>query len=220
VHANNVVLDRLVPQDAAASALSHSDPENVRYQGWDSPLSRDEARTFITSAVDEPLIAGSAAQLAIRHAVGAPLAGDLYLARPQDRQREVELGITLVPGFGGRGLAAEAVRLAVDTAFAAAPGPVAVHRVVAVVDVDNLRSRRLFEQLGFRLEGRLVLSGQRRDGSFADELVLAVVRGEWWNGDTGEPVAGGWPAIEVDTRGQLDVAQLARQVRSRAGRGR
>ena len=57
-----------------------------------------------------------------------------------------------------------------------------VERLVAVVDVDNVRSRRLFERLGFRLVAPHVGTGQRRDGTVADEVELAMTARHWHEG--------------------------------------
>ena len=165
-----VVIDRLVPTDAPALARSHSDPDNARYQGWRTPLSPAEARELIDEVRHaEPSTPGVGVQLAIRETAGGPLAGDLYLARTEQPDT-VEIGITLVPGFHGRGLATAAVATVLDLLFAQDPPGGPVSRVVAILDVDNERSRSLFERVGFRLQARHAGSGQRRDGTPADEL--------------------------------------------------
>jgi RimJ/RimL family protein N-acetyltransferase len=136
VTGDGVVIDRLVAGDAAALARSHSDPENARFQGWKSPLSEEEALAFIEEHATATPADG--VQLAIREHLGGELAGDLYLHQVDD---VMEVGITLVPGFGGRGLATSTI--------AAVAG--AVGALTAWVHVDNVRSRALFERLGFRL---------------------------------------------------------------------
>ena len=133
---DGVFVDRLVPGDAPALSRSHSDPDNARFQGWQSPLSEEEALAFI--AEHATATAEEGVQLAIRERPGGELAGDLYLHRAGD---VIEVGITLVPGFGGRGLATATI-----VAVAAAVGPLR-----AWVHDDNVRSRALFERLGFRL---------------------------------------------------------------------
>ena len=42
---------------------------------------------------------------------------------------------------------------------------------------------------------------------------------ELWNDEVAEPVAGGWPVLEVDTSGSVDVKALAQRVRRAAGSG-
>lgn len=173
-----VVIDRLVPTDAPALARSHSDPGNARHQGWRSPLSEADALHFIEQeSGTEPLLPGSAVQLAIRETAGGDLAGDLYVDRPAAGPWSVEVGITLVPGLHGRGIATRAVTALLDAAFGT--DPAGIHRVVAGLDIDNIRSRALFERLGFRLEAHHVRSSRRRDGTFADELIFAMSREQW-----------------------------------------
>lgn len=178
-----VLIDRLVVADAPALAASHSDPDNARFQGWESPLAPAEAQRFIEAQTGiEPLAPGSAVQLAIREAAGGPLAGDLYLDRSGKNPQAVEVGITLVPDFHGRGLATAAVAATLDAVFSPDVPAGPVERLVAVVDVDNVRSRRLFERLGFRLVARHVGTGQRRDGTVADEVELAMTARHWHEG--------------------------------------
>jgi ribosomal-protein-alanine N-acetyltransferase len=75
------------------------------------------------------------------------------------------LGFSLDGGRVGRGLMAEALRLALAHAFA--PGGLALHRVQASHLPRNLRSARLLARLGFRVEGRarryLRIAGAWRD---------------------------------------------------------
>ncbi len=74
----------------------------------------------------------------------------------------------------GRGLGRAAVRLLVDHVF----GHSELRRLMALVAVDNLPSRRLAESLGFVHEGTLrhhfVV-----DGRPVDEAIYAVLRSEW-----------------------------------------
>lgn len=147
---DGVVIEPLVADDAPALAESHSDTDNARHQGWKSPLSEAEALAFIgEQPTVESLAPGLAVQLAIREAEGGPLAGDLYLFRSEAAPETLEVGITLAPGFHHRGLATAAIRAVVDAARVAGIG-----RVMATVDVGNVRSRALFERLGFSLEER------------------------------------------------------------------
>jgi hypothetical protein len=53
-------------------------------------------------------------------------------------------------------------------------------------------------------------AGSRAGGHF-DDLRTDE---ELWNDDVAEPVAGGWPVIEVDTSQPVDIHALARQILS------
>lgn len=183
-----VLIDRLVPDDAPTLARSHSDPVNAWYQDWQSPLSEAEARRLIEAQIDsEHLAPGSGVQLAIRETTGGPLVGDLYLARSEATPGCVEVGITLVPGFHGHGLATAAIAAVLDEMFDRVVPGRPVSRMVAVLDAGNVRSRALFERLGFRLEAHHRGSGRRRDGTLADELVFVMTDRKWDEAHRAQP---------------------------------
>lgn len=52
-------------------------------------------------------------------------------------------------------------------------------------------------------------AGSRHAGHF-DSIRAAD---ELWNDEVSEPVAGGWPILEVDTTGSIDVPQIVRRIR-------
>ena len=56
-------------------------------------------------------------------------------------------------------------------------------------------------------------AGSRHGGHFDEQRTSA----ELWNDENSEPVAGGWPVVEVDTTRFVDVARLTRRVRSAFG---
>ncbi|WP_172803183.1 GNAT family N-acetyltransferase [Alloactinosynnema sp. L-07] len=158
------MIDRLAPADAEVLSVSHSDPDNARFQGWPSPLSPADALAFIESMGEATFAVGTGIQLAIRESPGGPLVGDLYVAR--ERAEAVELGITLVPGHQSRGLATAAVTAMTNALLAGLP----ITTVEAICDVDNTRSAALFERAGFRFRERTTASWTRRDGTVTDEL--------------------------------------------------
>ena len=169
---DRVVVDRFADADTAALSRSHSDPGNARYQDWRFPLSEADARSFIDDQQGIEVIApGEAVQLALRETEAGPLAGDVYLARSKDTPTEVEVGITLVPGFHGRGLATRGIAALVHALRGDGVAPPALRRVVAIVEVGNDRSRALFERLGFQVDGRLEGERDGRDGTPVDEIV-------------------------------------------------
>jgi ribosomal-protein-alanine N-acetyltransferase len=83
------------------------------------------------------------------------------------------LGYWLDEAHGGRGIATEAVRQAVDHAF----GPAGLHRVQAAVIPRNVPSLRVLEKLGFREEGY----AERYlciDGVWEDHRLFALTRAD------------------------------------------
>ena len=67
-----------------------------------------------------------------------------------------------------------AVRCMLDVAFGAA----GLHRVVIRCAVENVRSRRVAERLGFRVEG-LLREAQWVGGRFLDQHLYALLRREF-----------------------------------------
>jgi predicted kinase len=59
-------------------------------------------------------------------------------------------------------------------------------------------------------ETRYQLRAGTRDAGHFDQV---RTRDELWNDAISEPVAGGWPVIEVDTNDQVDLSKLARRIR-------
>ncbi len=171
-----VVIDRLAVGDAAALSASHSDVDNARHQGWQSPLSEDEAQGFIDEMADVEVLGPEGVQLALREQAGGPLIGDLYLVRAAEPD-VVEVGLTLVPGAHGRGLATAAVRAVL--AALCEDRALGVRRVDAYLDEANERSAALFDRLGFLPLARLEGASTRRDGTSGDELHFALDRHTW-----------------------------------------
>jgi RimJ/RimL family protein N-acetyltransferase len=149
----------------------------------------DEVTRWVTSRpVDAAAwIAGSAAMLRDQLVleVDGRVVGDL-MVRVEDAwaQREVahlaagtqaELGWTLDPAVGGRGLATEAVRAALRIAFEG----LGVRRVVASAFADNGPSLRLAERVGMRRESYAVADSLHRDLGWIDGVGYALLAEEW-----------------------------------------
>ncbi|RIJ56280.1 GNAT family N-acetyltransferase [Clavibacter phaseoli] len=149
----------------------------------------DDVTRWVTSRpVDEAAwIAGSAAMLRDQLVLelDGRVVGDV-MVRVEDAwaQREVahlavgtqaELGWTLDPAVGGRGLATEAVRAALRIAFEG----LGVRRVVASAFADNAPSLRLAERVGMRRESYAVADSLHRDLGWIDGVGYALLAEEW-----------------------------------------
>jgi RimJ/RimL family protein N-acetyltransferase len=175
----DVVTERLVlrdlrPDDAEAMFAYRSDPEIMRYQGWD-PESLGDVREFIAgNRAYAPYAPGSWRQFAITLRASGTMIGDCGVHVPADKPEQAEFGITVAPAFQGRGYASEALsallRLVFDT--------LGKHRVFASVDPRNAPSIALFERAGFRKEAHHVESLWLM-GEWVDDVILAMLRREW-----------------------------------------
>lgn len=106
--------------------------------------------------------------------------GTCTLFRFERRHRRAEIGYALRRDRWGRGIATEAVSLALDWGFRT----LGLHRVEADIDPRNLPSRKLLDRLGFASEGvlreRFFIGDEVTDseifGLLADDWRKNVVR--------------------------------------------
>jgi len=175
----DVVTERLVlrdlrPDDAEAMFAYRSDPEIMRYQGWD-PQSLADVRGFIAdNAGYEAFAPGSWRQFAIARRSDGAMLGDCGVHVPADKPEQAEFGITVAPAFQGRGYASEALRALLRLVF----DTLGKHRAFASVDPRNAPSIALFERAGFRKEAHHVES-LWLTGEWVDDVILAMLRREW-----------------------------------------
>ena len=92
--------------------------------------------------------------------------------------RKTEIGYWLGASFQGKGLITKSCRVLVNHAFAG----LKLNRVEMHCAVENRRSRRIPERLGFRQEGTLLQAEWMHD-HFNDLVVYAMLAGDWRTGD-------------------------------------
>ncbi len=91
------------------------------------------------------------------------------------RARSTEIGLVVGDRSAwGMGLGTEATELLVRFAFAT----LNLHRVALRVYEDNAPARRVYEKVGFVLEGRQ-RDGDYREGRYRDVLLYSLLRPEW-----------------------------------------
>ena len=151
-------------------------PEVARWIGWVA-----EDLELYRARYSEP--GRLAATLVVEHE--GTVIGDLMVrvedawaqAEVADQARGVqaELGWTLDPAHGGRGLATEAVSEVVRIAFL----DLGLRRVTAHCFADNTASWRLMERVGMRCETRARADALHRSGRWLDGLTYALLAEEW-----------------------------------------
>lgn len=143
-----IALRRLRVADLDAFQAYRADPVLGLYQGW-TPMAEDAARAFLARMAMQPFgLRGEWLQLGIADRASDQLIGDigLCLSAP-GRPSQAELGFTLAVAWQGRGLAGEAVRVALTLLF----GHSDIERAVAITDVRNAASIRLLRAVGMEL---------------------------------------------------------------------
>jgi [ribosomal protein S5]-alanine N-acetyltransferase len=88
---------------------------------------------------------------------------------------EFELGYVVDQAYEGQGYATEAVKAALQFVFE----HLQAHRVHLRCDATNVRSARLAERCGFRLEGRFRENKAVAAGEYHDTLHYGLLRGEF-----------------------------------------
>ena len=147
-------------------AMRFANDEELR--GWLRfwrPTTQDEERAWLRGAQqsDEPT-------WIIEHE--ARPVGTLALTQWDRVSRTAELGVGVLDGRS-TGLGGEAISLALDHAF----GEMGLQRVHLHVYADN-PAVRLYERLGFRIEGTLRRHAWKR-GAYRDQHVMGLLREEW-----------------------------------------
>jgi putative acetyltransferase len=83
-----------------------------------------------------------------------------------------DLTVAVDPDWQGRGVGSALFRLLIDTARAMEPP---VGRIELGTGANNLGAQRLYQRLGFRIEGRLPGRGRHPDGSVEDDIVMGLL---------------------------------------------
>jgi RimJ/RimL family protein N-acetyltransferase len=170
---DRLVLREWVPSDAADMLSFRGDPE-VQYFNSEPMREVSEATALI-----EELRAGYAGHRSIHWAV---------TVRPDDRpvglfgfnywqrfHRRAEIGYDLVRTHWGRGLAYEGMAAIVAFGF----GELGLHRIETETILDNVRSVRLLERLGFQREGVRREYSLEADGVFHASTVWGLLEQEY-----------------------------------------
>lgn len=104
--------------------------------------------------------------------------GEIHLSRlptGATHHRWTEIGIDILPGFQKRGYGREAIEWALDYAFRRA----GMHRVRIRGFEWNVGALRLYESLGFKVEGR-EREALWHEGRWWDGIEMGMLEGEWW----------------------------------------
>lgn len=162
------VIRRLDPdRDSPALHAIFGDEESCRY--LPDPARKTEVQTLAQirrwtdgcedtswAVIDEP---------------AGPCLGRVAAYRPGEDAEVWEVACMILPAARGRGLARRALTQALDYTFEAK----GARRIFADIDPDNIPSKRTFEKLGFRFEGRLRALWKTHIG-VRDTLLYALLR--------------------------------------------
>jgi RimJ/RimL family protein N-acetyltransferase len=174
INTSRLVIRSFQDADREAFLSYRNDPEVARYQSWDT-ISAPRAQAFIQEQKGlTPGVPGQWFQFAIALKDTDQVIGDVGLHVQVHDARQAQFGITLNRAYQGMGLATEALTAVLDYAFI----NLDLHRLIAIVDVENERSAALMERVGLRREGHFLKNAWFK-GHWADEYLYAVLQAEW-----------------------------------------
>lgn len=157
--------------DVDALYALFSDPQVTRH--WSFPSWTRPAQALDYLDLRRSLVPPAVYCWVIADAADA-LIGTLTLFVLHGEPRRGELGYALSPAQQGRGLAGEALRLALEHAFTTLD----LERIEADVDPRNEPSWRLLERIGFRREA--LLHDRCRSGNeVGDAAIYGLARVDW-----------------------------------------
>jgi ribosomal-protein-serine acetyltransferase len=166
---DGVEVRMLEPHDAEeVYAVVQADRERLKARmPWAEGATIETTRAFIEANV------ASKGMDALGIYVHGAFAGGIGI-RPDELERDAEIGYWIASAYEGRGLVTRACRALIDHAF----DELELHRITIRVAPDNARSRAIPERLGFTQEGVMREAGRTALGH-NDLVVYGLLDREW-----------------------------------------
>jgi RimJ/RimL family protein N-acetyltransferase len=158
-----------------------SRPEVTRYLLYDA-RDRDQVRAVLGERIRADSFERDAVDLAVVLPDTGTLIGDVVLFLRSREHRQGEIGYLFHPDYGGRGYATEAAAALLRLGF----DGYGLHRIIGRIDARNTASARVLERLGMRREAHFV-QNEIVKGEWTDEIVYALLEGEWRSKQAGRP---------------------------------
>ena len=169
-----LLIRNLKLEDLSDFHLYRSNPEVTRYQGFDV-MTIDQAKEFIQGQLGKEFgSAGEWGQYGIENKDTGKIVGDCAIKLHQNDTRIAEIGITISHLEQQKGYAKEVLSGILFFLF----NTKHIHRVVEIVDTENVASIRLLKSLGFRPEGHFIENIFFK-GKWGSEFQYAMLKKEW-----------------------------------------
>jgi [ribosomal protein S5]-alanine N-acetyltransferase len=170
---NRLFLRHIVPGDAEAFFAIRSDAETMKFFGHDPHESPDETKDVIRQ-MEERYTRKEALHWCITLLGEDRLISSCSLFYFDEGFHRAETGYELNRAFWGKGIMTEAMSAILTFGFS----ELGLHRVEAIIDIANERSKNLLLKLGFTYEGNLRQRFPFR-GKFEDEHYFGLLTNEW-----------------------------------------
>jgi len=168
---DRVVLRPVTAADADGIWEIVQDPEVVRFTFEPSTeLTPERLRSWYGSRTDAP----DRLDLAVTDPGTGELLGEVVLYEWDPAARSCTFRTLIGPRGRGRGVGTEATRLIVGHGF----DQLGLHRIELEVYGHNHRARRVYEKVGFVVEG-VRREASLRDGEWVDAILMGLLDHEW-----------------------------------------
>ena len=156
--------------------IYRSNPEVTKYQGFDV-MTIEQAEEFIKDNSKKYFgKAGEWVQYGIENIETRQLIGDCAIKLDQYDTRVAEIGITISHLEQKKGYAKEVLIGVLTFLFDTKE----IHRVVEIVDAENIASISLLKSIGFKQEGHFIENIFFK-GKWGSEFQYAMLKREWDN---------------------------------------
>lgn len=165
-----IVLRPIRADDADAVWDAVSDPEGRRLTGTTHEFRREEIDAWCAAVAAQD----GRIDLAVTIHGSDEYLGEIVLNDIDEDVRSASLRLAMRPAYRGRGYGTEAIELVLGLAF----DGLGLHRVGLDVLSVNTRALSMYENLGFRVEGRL--RDAYRDGErWCDAILMGLLEDEF-----------------------------------------
>ena len=174
IHTTRLNIRHLELSDLSDFHIYRSNPEVTKYQSFDV-MTIEQAEEFIKDNSTRHFgKAGEWVQYGIENCETRKLIGDCAIKLDQYDTRIAEIGITISHLEQKKGYAKEALIGILTFLFDTKE----VHRVVEIVDTENIASLNLLKSTGFRQEGHFIENIFFK-GKWGSEYQYAMLKREW-----------------------------------------
>ena len=170
LHSERLWLRKLTADDVEAVFRLRSNPQTMQY--IPRPLVTDhEGAMAHIQMINDHIDNNACINWAVEMRDSGEFAGIIGFYRPQPENFRAELGYMLLPEHSGKGVATEAVGLALDYGFTV----MQLHSVEAVIDPANEGSERVLLKHGFVKEAHFV-ENLFFNGEFLDSVHYTLLK--------------------------------------------
>ena len=170
---NRLLLRQIVPGDAESLFAILSDEETLEFYGDEPHQSLDETKELINQ-IEERYTSKKALRWGVTLMGEDRLIGSCSLFHFDEGFDRAETGYELNRAYWRKGIMTEALSAILTFGFS----ELGLHRIEAIIDIANERSKNLLLKLGFTYEGYLRQRFPFR-GDFLDEYYFGLLKDEW-----------------------------------------